>query len=517
MLRSRSLLSFLLIIAVSVPLLLGAETKVKYRYDDGGRLVEAQYGTTARILYQYDLVGNMLSRTVVLGGSLLYLPFYQAGPSTFLGVAVANYSETAANLEFKAFGENGTLLPFPSNPSNVVLAARNQLAKLGSELFGVGAATPQAGWIQLSSDNSDVGAFFESGNMTLTQLDGSIGVTKQATRLYLTRLSQGPAGFRGQGAATFLSLANPNDSPITLELKLFGPQAGGTGSPAVQIGQAVTKVIAAKGMLYQSIADLFGAGVTADRGYVLVDVTSGTGAVGLELIQCTGVPTLIGLNAGLGNENNELFSAQLASSSSLFTSLKLINTGAAARNITLRAIKDDGAALAPPVQVTLGPGDFLEKDAGDLFAFTDPLAVGSLHVQADGPGVIGDVVFGEPGTLRYASSMPLQVQKFTKAVLNQVANGMGMFTGLALYNPGTEPADVTIEVFAPDGNITGTKTIPLAAGGRLSQLVPQLVPGTEGQVTGFIILRSTRPLIAQQLFGENGLSMLSAVPPSIVN
>ncbi len=501
----------LLCLALSVQ---AADSTIKYRYDEAGRLIEAQYGTKARILYQYDPMGNLLSRRVILGGSLLYLPFYQAGPSTFLGVAVANYSDSAANLEFRAFGPGGALLPFPQNPFNVALAARNQLAKLGSELFGVGASTPQAGWIQLTSDNPQIGAFFESGNMSLTQLDGSIGTPSQATKLYLTRACEGPAGFRGQGSATFVSIANPNDVPITLQLKLFGLQTAG-GTQAAQIGAAVNRTIAANGVLYQSVTDLFGAAL--GRGYVVVDVTNGPGAVGFELIQCTGVPTLIGLNALLGNQNNELFSAQLASGSTLFTSLKLINTSNATRNITLRAVKDDGSALAPQAQITLGPGDFLERDAGEIFAFTDALAVGSLHVQADGPGVIGDVVFGEPGTLRYASSMPLQVQKFTTAVLNQVANGMGLFTGLALYNPGAEAANVTIEVYAPTGAMTGSKTFSLPAGGRLSQLVPELVPETAGQVTGFIILRSTHPLIAQQLFGENGLSMLSAVPPSIVN
>ncbi|MFB3902181.1 MAG: hypothetical protein ACE15E_01905 [Acidobacteriota bacterium] len=504
----------LVLLCVSSFLLLGDQTTVKYRYDAAGRVVEAQYGATARIVYQYDPMGNLLSRSVILSGSLLYLPFYQAGPSTFLGVAVANYSDSAANLEFRAFGENGALLPFPQNPYNVPLAARNQLARLGAQLFNVDSASNQAGWIQITSDNPQIGAFFESGNNALTQLDGAIGTPTQATRLYLTRACEGPTGFRGQGSATFVSIANPNDASIGLQLKLFGLQAPG-GTQAVQLGATVNQTIAAKGVLYRNITDLFGVAVA--QGYVRVDVTDGPGAVGFELIQCTGVPTLIGLNAGLGNENNELFSAQLASGVTLFTSLKLINTSAAARQITLRAIRDDGSALAPQVQLALGPGDFLERDAGEIFTFTDALAVGSLHVQADGPGVIGDVVFGEPGSLKYASSMPLQVQKFSTAVLNQVANGMGLFTGLALYNPGNEAANVTIEVYAPTGTMTGSTNFPLPAGGRLSQLVPQLVPETAGQVTGFIILRSTRPLIAQQLFGENGLSMLSAVPPSVVN
>lgn len=509
------LISSLALLACSA-LLLGAQTTVKYRYDEAGRLVEAQYGTTARIVYRYDPMGNLLSRTVSLGGALLYLPFYQAGPSIFLGVAVANYSDTAANLELRAFGEGGGMVAFPQNPFNISLPAQNQLAKLGHELFSADPASQQAGWIQLTSDNSQIGAFFESGNASITQLDGAIGTATQATRMYFTRVCEGTTGFRGQGALTYLSIANPNDVPISLQIRLFGRQSTGSGTQAVQVGQTVNQTIAAKGVLYRTVTEIFGQ-VAVDRGYVVAEVTDGPGAVGFQLIQCTGVPTIIGLNAGVGNESNELFSAQLASASTLFTSIKLINTSTVSRNVTLKAIRDDGSALAAQAQMTLGPGDFLERDASEVFAFADPLAVGSLHVQADGPGVIGDVVFGEPGTLRWATSMPLQVQKFTRAVLNQVANGMGLFTGLALYNPGLETADVTIQVFSPTGTITGERLVPLAPGARLSQTLPELLPATTGQVTGFIVLRSTQPLIAQQLFGENGLSMMAAVPPSIVN
>ena len=57
----------------------------------------------------------------------------------------------------------------------------------------------------------------------------------------------------------------------------------------------------------------------------------------------------------------------------------------------------------------------------------------------------------------------------------------------------------------------------LAAGHRLSKLVPELVPDSDGQAGGYIVVRSTAPLIAQQLFGAlgpEGIRLLSAVPPT---
>ena len=101
-------------------------------------------------------------------------------------------------------------------------------------------------------------------------------------------------------------------------------------------------------------------------------------------------------------------------------------------------------------------------------------------------------------------------------MFSQVANIPGFFTGLALYVPGDEAAQVLIEVFAPNGEKVGEAMIDLAAGTRLSRTVDQLVPSSAGQAGGFIRVTSDKGLIGQQLFGTSTLSLLSAVPPKVV-
>ena len=140
----------------------------------------------------------------------------------------------------------------------------------------------------------------------------------------------------------------------------------------------------------------------------------------------------------------------------------------------------------------------------------------SLRVQASGEGVIGDIIFGDPLGVTNAAALPLQTQTFTEAVFNQVANGLGLFTGLAFYNPEPESAQILIQVFSPEGDLVGEETLELPAGQRLARLVPQLVPDSDGQIGGYIRVSSDRPLIAQQLFGTLTLSLLSAVPPTII-
>ena len=526
----KTVFSLIVILCFSLSLLLAADTTVKYTYDGAGRLVRVEYGNGVTITYAYDPAGNLLRRQVSLQAAALYFPFYQADATTFVGFAVSNFSDQIANLKFTSFDPAGAPSSFPQNPALFSLDPETQLAKLGSEIFGVSSSTPQAGWVELSSDSAEIGSFFQFGTLALTQMDGSVAFNQQGKELCFPRVFEGVTEFRGQSATTQLSIANPNDDAITVQLKLFGTQAQQATrlgiEPSQQLLGETTKNIAGKGFLFQSIPELFGE-TSVSGGYVEAEVTQGEGAVGFEVIQLLAHGTVIGLNASFGNMMNDSYSAQLASSPGIYTNLNVINTSDQSRALEITAVGEEGTNLADAVSVTLAAGEQLEQDVGELFDFSAAAAaapfagpanstvVGSLRIEADGPGTIGDVIFGDPVAFTYAASMPLQTQKFLKAVFSQVANTLGFFTGLAFYNPNLESADVTIQVFSSDGVKTGEETITIGAGRRISKLVPELVPSTAGQVRGYIVVQSTQPLIAQQLFGQSGLNLLSAVPPKV--
>ena len=167
--------------------------------------------------------------------------------------------------------------------------------------------------------------------------------------------------------------------------------------------------------------------------------------------------------------------------------------------VQFAAIGPDGGALVKPFQRVFLPGQALEQDAADLLGIPGPVE-GSLHLTASGDGIIGDVVFGDPEELSYAAALLLQNRRFLEAVFSQVANLEGFFTGLALYFPGTGTAQVTLQ---------------LEAGVRLSELLVDLIASTAGQVGGSIRIRSDQGLVAQELFGTSGLSLLSTVPPTL--
>ena len=354
------------------------------------------------------------------------------------------------------------------------------------------------------------------GTWDLSQQDGSVAFTEQAQKLYFTRVYEGATAYRGQPVKTYLSIANPNGETIELALTLHR-LAGGSNLTA-------TRSIAAKGFLYESIAEIFGAGTEVAGGYVEVTVTEGDGAIGFELIEMENQDTVIGLNASFGNEAGEAYSAQLASLSVLYTSVNLVNTASQSRQLNLTGINADGTNLTSPVSVTLAPGEQYTRDAGEIFGSGtqgQTEFVGSLKVEADGSGIIGDVIFGESLTLDYAAALPLQTQPFSEAVFNQVANIPGVFfTGLAFYNPGSVAAAIEVQVVSADATLVGETTKVVEAGQRISPLVPELVPASEGQAGGYVLLKSDRPIIAQLIFGAlrtNGtISLFSAVPPTVL-
>ncbi len=154
--------------------------------------------------------------------------------------------------------------------------------------------------------------------------------------------------------------------------------------------------------------------------------------------------------------------------------------------------------------------------------------VGSLVVEADGDGIVGDVIFGDATNFQYAASLPLQTQTFEEALFNQVANIAGFFTGLAFFYPGESQAspqgevpaaEITIQVFLPDGTMVGESVQTLAVGERLSQLVAQLVEEAVNLAGGYVRIFSTRPIIGQMLFGvvtEQEIQLFSAVPPTVI-
>ncbi len=468
----------------------------------------------------------------------LLFPFLRGNQDNFSAYAVTSL-DIAQVLAIEGRASDGSLLSFPNYPTIEALDAQKQLAQLSADFFGINLTDSQSGWVRMASNTSEFGSFFQFGNGLdgpITKMDGALAFTGQSQVLYFTRLYDGLAtfptfGLAGpQDAVTTLSIANPNDVGITLTLTLFL----NTGQPAAP---QVSRVLPALGSLFETVGTLFNIASPIADGFVQVDVL-GPGAVGFALIELE--DTLLGLNASFGNNQTTLYSGQLGNGleagNAVFTSLKLVNTDSSPRVVTITAFRDDGTIIGLVGPFPLASNATFQRSVDQLFGLgspvTFPLTTGSIQIDVDGPGVVGDVVFGDPGDTEtgipdfvdYAAALPLQTTLFTKAVFSQVANGStnpsdpseDYFTGLALFNPNALLANVTVQVFDRDGGLVGETTLSLGPNQRLSELVEVLIPATAALIRGYIVVESTQPIVSQVFFGNNTMQFLSAVPPSII-
>ncbi len=474
----------------------------------------------------FDLTGSSLLFTPSGVNFFLYFPYLVGTEADFTGFALTNDEDAENLLQIEALNGAGQQVIFPINPNLTRIQANRQLARLGLDIFGVNRQVPRDGWVRIGVSRPNVASFFQLGNGltgTISQLDGSVAFTEQSQTLYFTRLYDGPDSFPAAGGAqdavTELSLANPNEVAVTLRLRLFDA----TGQ---QLAETVRQ-LPALGCLREGISTLFGQALVQD-GFVRVEV-DGPGAVGFELVRLD--DTLLGFNASFGGgQESTSYSAQLANGNngglSIATSVKLVNVSGEAREVTLTALDQNGQEVGAFGPVALAANASLQRDIGELFGLgpaNGPSTEGSLRVDADGPGVIGDVVFGDPNRLRFGAALPLQSQLLERAIFSQVANAnvpgnaaFSTFTGLAFHNPDpVQTAQITLRVFDEAGLETGSTVIQLGPGNRATGTVAQLMPSTAGQVRGYILVESTVPVVAQQLFGNFALSFLSAVPPTV--
>ncbi|HUV14134.1 MAG TPA: penicillin acylase family protein, partial [Acidobacteriota bacterium] len=450
----------------------------------------------------------------------MYFPYYQGDQEEFTAFAVANVGKAKVEPNFSAWSREGQLLPFSKNPADWSLNPGTQRARLGHEVFGAAMTDVQQGWVELSVPvtdpleyGADLASFTQFGDFQLRKLDGGVAATFYARRLYFTRVYEGATAFRGQPAETFLSLANPGESSATVSLKLFSSSEGSSQLEQVEFE------INPKGVLFGSVSQLLGVS-DVEGGHIQIEVLVGEGVSGFEAIRVGSSHTVIGLNAALGAWPASSYSAQLASGDGIFfTSIKLINTSEFSRTVVLEAVPEGTEAPIQAGPFDLGSGQSLELDAADLFQSggSTELLVGSLVVQAGGLGVIGDVIFGDPKNLKLAAALPLQSRLFQDAVFGHVANSQGFFTGLAFFNPGSEAVQVSVQLYTSDGALVGELSEPLvlSAGDRTSKTLVQLIPEGAGQAGGYIVVRSTGPVVGQELFGTSDSGLLSAVPPTI--
>jgi len=458
----------------------------------------------------------------------IYFPYFQGNSNRYTGIGVANWGTTPADVSFQAIDNSGNPINTPSNiinPRMITIAPGSQIALLAEQIHGLSLNDPRNGWIQARSSSSQVTAFFLDGDIDQNFLDGAVAGNQVYNNFYFTQTQMGTAVTPGSNFSNLINVVNPSASNANLTLTLMDD----SGKPQ---GSAAYRTLNRQGRLAEDLASLF-PGISKPRSTGYVSVASDAAVVGYQAIDVG--TTVYSLPAQPASTATTLYSAQFASgragAAQYFTDVNLINTTSQTKSVKVLLVGNNGSpvsGISNPFLKNLEPGQQFRARGEDIFNLPDAatassLVEGSLVITASGPGVIGDVTFGDALAQRFLASLPLDTTPVSTLVFSQVAQGVAggpkpYFTGMAFYNPNTTPVTITIDVFSDQGAKTGTTTSQLAAGNRISKTLPELVPAISEQVRGYIrVTSSGGPVTAFELFGSQNLDFLTAVPPQPIN
>ncbi len=448
-----------------------------------------------------------------------FIPLVFGSATEGTGLAFSNFGGSPAALTLEFFAPNGSLLAGPivwdqtTATTNRKLLPGEQRALTHAEVFSLPADQPVAGWVRVLSDSRDVRVVYQHFTASLDRLDGMNAVERPARQLFLPLVltRTGTANGAEGAVQTRIAIVNPTDSSLSFSISSY--RADGTRALETQ------KTLGARAMLESSGAEFLpGADST---GAVMIEVnpdSPGAGLVACQASTFAGTETVAYIVSNAFEANGydgPLYSAQAARAGSLETNVRLFNTGAAPLTASLSLIGDDGDMKAGPKETAIPPRGFANLNLSQFLELVDG-TIGSLRVTPSGAGIIGSVWFNDPKG--YCAALPLQQPSSGELVFPHVAylkpgpGRAGMFTGLAIHSTGESNVDGTIEVFNKEGNRTGSSPFNLPPRGRIARQVSELVTLAE-QAGGSVRIRSTgNPLVAQELFGDYALRMLSAVP-----
>jgi len=311
-------------------------------------------------------------------------------------------------------------------------------------------------------------------------------------------------------------ISNPGVNSANITATLFS-------SAGQSIGLPQTATVTSRGQL------VFGFNsVTLSSGYVRVQ--SDRPVSGLEIIGNTNFLSALG-GFSPGSEGR-LFFPHYAVGGNFSTQIGIVNSAAAAANLTLSAYDSSGNLLGGTTPPPLPAGGQLLQDVTNLFGIAAGASVqtGYIVAQSDQPGIMGFTNFTyNDGThistaAVPADSVPRQHLLFSH-VAHQVPSGSGVpyQTGIALLNPFGTTLGYTISVFDGEGNLLAQASNTLGPHQKIAKILSHAVAGA-GFFTqslplgsGHIEVLTDYGLLGFELFFTEDYSQLASVPAQVGN
>jgi deoxycytidylate deaminase len=342
-------------------------------------------------------------------------------------------------------------------------------------------------------------------------------------------------GADATGVLTSVELFDPS-------IAYFMPSLGGLGTGRKTHGAALLanrKVLVFGGSdgttslssaeLYDQLTDSFTAatnGMNAARNnfaYVLLQgAIDGYARVqsqqGLTFTEFYGSADTLGALNGIDMSKysgvTRVFSPQFETGSGFKTILNVINGNSQVASITIGLHNSDGSPITAPVSFTLQPGGQLKDDLVAIFRY-DPAvrqAGGWLEVNSTVDQVVGTISFTNTSDT-FLAGFELQGVPLSDFIFPLVSQNESYMTGLALLNPDNSAATVRVELWTPDGTLSGSRTLTLAGGTRTSQYLNQIIQGLGSVASANVRIHSDKPIFGFATLNDPAVHFLSAIPP----
>lgn len=428
--------------------------------------------------------------------------------------AMANPSTADALVYMSLYGADGKLVDDPDleNPVAMTIAAGRQIAFFIADVFGEGVNAYQT-WMRTVSLNPSIQGFsLIASAAPAAYLDGTAAqVSAWPDQILPT------ADHLAAGVDISYSIVNPSAESARIAVTCLG-QAGQALQPPVQMQlPAGGRTSLRFSVLCPGITDVCYLRVTADHP--------------VECSQYGGTMDWIAATTGIPVEDEGttpavLWAPHFAEGRLYRSIVDVFNAYSGPAQVVLRGYHDDGSPLAASAVHTVPSGGILRGDLSTLLGIDSQSAdfiVGSLKVEADVPQVYGTITFGDRAGQVFASSEVLQKSGLNRLIFSHLAVGpvdvIDYFTGLCLFNPSAQAVAAHIAVYDEAGNLTAENDLSIPAGHKISQMLSDYVPHFQPQIKGYITVICNNPddqLYGFELFGDSGLTFMSAVPAQVL-
>jgi len=263
------------------------------------------------------------------------------------------------------------------------------------------------------------------------------------------------------------------------------------------------------------ITDLLPAAATAE-GYVIFDTQGGPFAgrvaalVGLSIYQLGGDSAVVIPQTDFSYLTSA-YAVHVASGDGYSSRLRLVNTSSIQQQVLL-------TFNGTTIQRTVPPTGRLDESLDQTFGLGNLSSSGYLRLLAltDPPGLTGYIEISSAGG-RLLTAEYFVAETEVQHVFSHVAQGLGYWTGLALYNPDSTTAAATIEVISSTGSVVATRAVSIGPDQRVVGLLNDLAPTITNQFGGLVRITSSRPIFTFEVVSgaDQGANFIANIPVSI--